>query len=1525
MNGKSKMPKQWWDIIPPKKKKTAPSGGTALLEQGISQRAPLSALGVLPPKAFEPVKEEKRVLPTPTVPLVKTERVVEKLFKPTPAEALKPVVKPIESPLETIARTTPAFVQPRQITDIRSGMVVFGQGLLRLPEQLAAKTISALRGRKGASVVNKDWGSKMIETARVNQEEFVSLITKAYGDKKFLPGIEITDVAQMPENLAFSGLSMGAGLSSGGLTALLPIPGARVAAWGVGTATAGKVAFEMASYDIMQEYLEFKDAEKKAENLFLTHLPGKGITLEEENKLKKEFDSLAVKHGLWEAIPEAIGGAVGFGILLKPLTKMVGRVAAVQILSKLVSVYGEELVTETITELGQTQIRKEAGLPDGRDVNWNDPKDWLLAMKSVAPQTFLLTTVLVGAGSTAIKTQEALDTLKLEVKETDPLFDKFVAKINELAPIGLTIKEVGEGPDVEPTKEKISESIKEKLEEIESEVWIELDTAEAGRRFVEDPEFQQIEGYKVTGVPSSFPSWIPEHLRLRPLLDKVKDHMTEGTRPTKGTRIMELYNIVRGEITNRYSEARTEILSEAGLSEKDVWVQELGLPEPDITKPKGTDYKIKIDIEKVRRALVKSAKTLPKTKIKKSIREVTEQVKPELRAFTDRIRDLVRGMREGRITTKQEIEVTQTELLDILDRSRLELSDKAKFRRAIKNVQTQEQLAKVLPDFQSRITALEEKATKRTVKKKIIKELKQTRIRKQAGKPVGKFTPEIQRTLNQLRSASRIKKSEAETIINANLQKYKDSIPPESVALENKILSMIAGMDEMATKDLQDTLKQIQSIKETGRLTVELAKFNREAEIDQWNDKAIDIITGGKGLPENISTIGTARLRPKELRARVKNFMGTIGKSFVGWNDIIDMLARKTKAKPGTTWLDDFADVTTETNAVKKGNRTNTEQAQEMAQDTLGVKTDREMVKRFRDDAKEVSLGTFENTEGVETEIIFTKSEARKKWMELQDPTLEESFRLGMFYTDEIIQSIEDFLTPEDIAFAKRQMNFYNSYYDGVNEVYGDIYGVDLPQNEQYSPIKREGIARDESAGFGEFLQEMSVRKAVTSGSLKSRVRNIKPLQKQSDVATLEQHIAEMEHFKSWAQKVRDLRAVFGNPRTRTAIIREHGKGMLAMVDNFLNDFTRGGVELASRLSWLDKIRGNFSRAVLGIKPSIGIKQLTSFIAYADVIPVADFGKGVIDFWRNPMQNIKTLKESEMMKVRGKFMERDIRTAMRSDAYASFRKKPSFLNSLMLNIQIGDQGAIYVGGWSVYKYNLKQGKSHAEALRTFEKVTSNTQQSADLDKLSYWQRGGSFAKLFTMFKSAPNQFFRKELGAIRNVVHRRISAKQAAKTILIFHFLLPMFFQWVSDWFRWDPDEQKRAAILGPFNGIFIVGEGLDYLIRLGLDMKTWDAEIPLYSISDDIGKSVKLIGDDDITTEDIFNAIRGLLGATGAITGKPLKQVVDMGSGVKDVLFGEYGKGLGKFLGWSPYAVEEKKSKKEEKQWWEETPPKKK
>ena len=280
-----------------------------------------------------------------------------------------------------------------------------GQAITKLPSNIGAAVLKAHQGAEGASVVDKGWIQKTLQDADTNADEFVRDIYKKYEDKQAIKGIpiKITDIAELPRNIAFSVTSMAAGLAAGTPIAFAPIPGARVAAWSLGTVASGKAAYEMSTYEIMQEYLEAKNDES-------IETKGKGITIEEENELKKIFGYEAAKYGLWEAVPEALSNLAFAKILTAPLAKIAGKNIATRIVAKMTGLYGEELLTETITQKGQAGIEKEAGLRE-EDINWGQ------ALKEVAPQTFLLTTVMGGAGASAIAIKnKVMPSLAKEIK-----------------------------------------------------------------------------------------------------------------------------------------------------------------------------------------------------------------------------------------------------------------------------------------------------------------------------------------------------------------------------------------------------------------------------------------------------------------------------------------------------------------------------------------------------------------------------------------------------------------------------------------------------------------------------------------------------------------------------------------------------------------------------------------------------------------------------------------------------------------------------------------------------------------------------------------------------------------------------------------------------------------------------------------------------------------------------------------------------------------------------------------------------
>ncbi len=330
--------------------------------------------------------------------------------------------------------------------DAWSMLRVFGEGLTMLPEQVAAAFLSASQGLlfeegTGASVADRDWADRIIKLAKEDQERFIRESLEKYGDK-------ITpEIAQLPQNLAYSITSMGTGVVVGGATGLLTAPAGPAAlylAYASGTAASGVAAYQMTTYQIMQEYLELKDAESWAEK-------GRGITLEEENQLKKDFQSKAHRYGLWEAVPEALSNLAFVNILTAPLTKMVGGSLAKAILLKIGLLYGEEFLTETITQKGQSAIEVEAGLREERIT-------WAEAFWEIAPQTFLLTTVMGGAGQTIISSVNAIkkikSSLKAEIGETSPLYegilDEAIAKYEKAVTPEVLVTEVAKPPVAPP-------------------------------------------------------------------------------------------------------------------------------------------------------------------------------------------------------------------------------------------------------------------------------------------------------------------------------------------------------------------------------------------------------------------------------------------------------------------------------------------------------------------------------------------------------------------------------------------------------------------------------------------------------------------------------------------------------------------------------------------------------------------------------------------------------------------------------------------------------------------------------------------------------------------------------------------------------------------------------------------------------------------------------------------------------------------------------------------------------------------
>jgi len=1356
--------------------------------------------------------------------------------------------------------------EPMLYVRFRDAAKVFGQSLLHLPKQIAASVLQATQGKSGASVVNRDWADEFIAEANEDIDKFAQDVATQYPDASFL-----LEVAQVSRNLAYSITSMGAGAAVGVPVAFIPLPGARVAAWTAGTAASGAVAYQMTCYQIMQQYLEVMNEQQIQQT-------GKGLTLEEENKLKQDFSDKATQYGLWEAIPEAISNLAFAQILGGPLGKMIGGNLATKIIGKIVGIYGEELLTETITQKGQSDIEVEAGL---REENIS----WVEAFKEIAPQTFLLTTIMAGAGQVIVSSSQAINkvrnSLRNEIGEGNPLYKEIQQGIEtELPPILEAAQEeagavaeqvVPEVTPVTPVTPEIATS-----QEYTATVYrgykeggapVDEGLFGKGTYYTTSQEYAETyDGKEVMTVNLKNPFVIQTQA-------EAENFWNETTRPARQKAIEEGKTIE--EADELAAQAARDYLEKQGYD---------GLIARNIIE-KGDEIVV-FHPEKV------TGKAIPTTEA--GMPEAETPVEPVEVSTRRQLEGLGRMYQEW-WSKRRTADETKAALAKFV-KENLPMDARGKFITAVAKVKTDAQLAALM----TRVMEFAESNAQKVLKAEVRAELKKARAKVKDHILKGKFTPETQRLLDVLNHNLELDRDAAREKIVTNIRAYESGeLSYEEMFKANEALNF-AGIDGMSSEELTNLLDYIKSLETIGR-SERQAKWELATEkIKAASTDISNILTGGKGLKTGIGAVSGKQLAAKP------GWLDT----FVNWQYGIDNLADKlskfdTTSKPYQSVISEFvSQVHRATNRQFIGTKEAYIKVKDAVGEVFGVKGGHAINQVLNELDTEVNLGTFEltaeyiaNHPGTTTVTIkMTRNEMLAKYMQMQDRTLDNTFTTGMGWSMEVRNAIENNLTAEEKKLVDSFFQFYEDYYNTINPIYQELYNVDMPHNPRYSPIRRDFEA-DIAENVLTF-QDAAQYASVLNGSLKARQRNIRPLRFNGATQILSNHIEQMEHFKAWAITMRDMRRVFGNAEIRQAIEQYHGRGIIQLIDKFMNQMARGGIETAATNRVADWLRRNFTRSILAIKPVIALKQILSLFAYVSdqEMGVAGFVSGIADFWTSPIAHFQFLyKNSEGFRARIQAgFERDIAAALAQHGNKEIAGQGSIKNWFMLQIRLGDTFAVTQGMWAKYRDGLNKGLSQTEAIAAAEDLTNRTQPSFGIDSLSAIQNGGSWLKLMTMFQNQPNKYFRMVGDNLRNFKYGRGSRAKASRTILLAWVILPMMFQFIADAFQWKPERQARAGILGPLNFILIGGQ-LVQSIWGWLTNEPFDYQVsPVAQTADDLRniflKAKKLIsqGQDpykDISLDDVAALVEYLAKAAGQITGWPTPYLVQTEKAIRTKL----------------------------------------
>jgi hypothetical protein len=845
-------------------------------------------------------------------------------------------------------------------------------------------------------------------------------------------------------------------------------------------------------------------------------------------------------------------------------------------------------------------------------------------------------------------------------------------------------------------------------------------------------------------------------------------------------------------------------------------------------------------------------------------------------------RGKIDGIRKSFKEKQTQVEGIKKKLVEYANQN-LPLAERGKMLSQVKNVKTVNQLNKAI-DLADRLS---EKHNQRVLRNQITKTLKKTKPKKQAGVVKGRFTAEVQDRIDLIKKNINNDRQAAREKIFSNIEAIASGAEnAEALEIENENLSM-QGIKGMTSEELQQALSNIDQIIEKGKTDRQAKREARFKRRQIVRERTFDIITGGKGLKP-----GTASLPASQLAAN-ETFIDRIANWQYGWDELLDKMSKFDPSAPFQSDLSKFGDIvhTSET-AEALGVETQVADFKENFERIFNVKTKGEFKKALVGLQDEVIIGPIANADGIEITLEMTTDQAIKKYMELQDPTLQATFiggineetgkPFGMRWTPEIIQELNDSLTSQEKAFGDWQLSWYRKYYPSVNKVFRDSYNINMPFNPFYSPIGRDVEVETPEP---QLLAKEAIQYASTiNGSLKSRQGSIKPLKFSDSTQVLLNHITKMEHFKAWNESVGDLRSVFGTPDIRKAIQQYQGKSILNTTDEFIQDMARGGISRDKVNRVADTLRINFTKSILGLKPLIAIKQIPSVLAYTTEMPAGDFINGVIDFWKNPVENYNTLieKSPDLRKRYGLGFERDIRDAAKQDWVKKLSGSADVSDWFFAMIKAGDKFATVQGSWAKYQSELKAGKSDDAAIAGAVQSTNRTQPTSDLSTLSAGQRGGSFVKLLTMFQNQPNKYFRIIATNARALRYNRGSQVKAATNIAVAWVVLPMLFQLISDAFRFKKEKQIQAALLGPINNLLIAGSLAKSVVGWAFGEMFDYQGSPVLSTSKKFQVATSKLTKENVTTEDVISAIEFMAEGAGQLAGVPTPAIVQAEKAVR-------------------------------------------
>lgn len=595
---------------------------------------------------------------------------------------------------------------------------------------------------------------------------------------------------------------------------------------------------------------------------------------------------------------------------------------------------------------------------------------------------------------------------------------------------------------------------------------------------------------------------------------------------------------------------------------------------------------------KANQAIVKKlgqmlSKPIPASKVKGIIRESTGQVKEqggqvsERTAFLQSLKDRVKAAKQATDFTREQIFDTQNDLINLINQSDLEASDKAKFLTMIKNVQTPKDLADVMkgkkkktgevvtPGLEERIDTLIEKEERR----QLVGGIKKAVDRAKSSKSIA---VDYVNTIEQMVEDVDLKNRKPETI--DRIQKMKDFLDNkiakgEDVEVTRGMLKDLKILDKKKFEDLSN--EDLQSLEQSIEKAVQLGETKLKAlENTRETRKA-------KMLEELVK--GSVPIKSKEVTQKKVGQKLSAGEKFR--NNMNEGFNKAQEKDLAITPADVVFDVLDGNQNYKGPNYKIFKETVDKAHSKYLAKREK-IVEAVQKAANELKLD-----ESSLERIGFYAAKVQKGGVEKLE---------SMGYTKEEINAVE--LNEKEMKLYELMRQKLDELRPEIQEVMRVAYNKDLDVVDDYFPFMTDFEAMSDKElrdRFGESVElfGQANKKNVEKGFTISRTGGKQKI-KLNALEVFYNHVDNAVYLIEMGPTIKDLGDIAETEEYGQAV----GEIGQERVREWIDLLARKGGVNSRRIRLLDNVRKHVGVATLGFKLSSALIQPTALLDGASLI-----------------------------------------------------------------------------------------------------------------------------------------------------------------------------------------------------------------------------------------------------------------------------------------------------------------------------------